>query len=42
MILGSWAVMLIDSVQVTHRESAGTLRTGILTAGRQRLKRCGL
>jgi len=34
MILGSSAVMLIDSVQVTHRESAGTLRTGILTAGR--------
>ncbi|GIS88264.1 MAG: hypothetical protein CM1200mP18_09740 [Gammaproteobacteria bacterium] len=34
--------MLIDSVQVTHRESAGTLRTGILTAGRQRLKRYGL
>ena len=34
--------MLIDSVQVTHRESAGTLRTGILTAGHQRLKRYGL
>ena len=34
--------MLVDSVQVTHRESDETLRTGILTAGRQRLKRCGL
>ena len=34
--------MLIDSVQVTHRERAGALRTGILTAGHQRLKRCGL
>ena len=33
---------LIDSIQVTHRESAGTLRTGILTAGRRRLKCCGL
>jgi len=35
MILGSWAVMLVDSVQVTHRESDETLRTGILTAGHQ-------
>jgi len=42
MVLEFWAAMLVESVQVTHREGTGTLRTDILTAGRHRLKRCDL